>query len=310
MTRDTLKTLQWLAVTAILFFVGLKFAENWNEMKATQVSLHFDPALLAASAGFVLLSYVILIWTWQRTVRAWGERLEFGPAMRIWFISNLGRYLPGKVWQIGAMGVMAQRAGVSPTAAVGSSLVVSIVNVLVGIAVAFAAGAGDLGAPAWAIPLTIGAAIVVAATPWLLPVVTRLASSVLRREIKTPELPHSAIWIAAAGCAAAWILYGVAFRFLHISVLGAATGNAVHSTAAFTASYIVGFLFLFAPGGIGVREYALHQLLVRFGIAVGAEAWLVVFASRIWLTIIEVLPGLLLLLLRRESPQPSSSQAA
>jgi uncharacterized membrane protein YbhN (UPF0104 family) len=310
MTRSALKALQAIAVVAVLFFVGLKVSENWTEIRASSATLHFDWALLAASAACVLASYAILIWTWQRTVRAWGERLNFGEGARIWFISNLGRYIPGKVWQIGAMGVMAQRAGVSPTAAVGSSLVVSIVNVLVGIAVAFASGAGNLGAPAWAMPLTVVAALLTIATPWLLPMATRLASSLLRREIKTPQLPHSAIWIAAIGCTAAWILYGVAFRFLHISVLGAATGNAMHSTAAFTASYIAGFLFLFAPGGIGIRELVLQQLLVRFGIAAGAEAWLVVFASRIWLTIIEVLPGLILLFLRRESTQPSSTQAA
>jgi hypothetical protein len=310
MTRGAMKALQWIAVAAVIFFVGLKVSENWTEIRSSSATLHFDWGLLAASAGCVLASYAVLIWTWQRTVRAWGERLEFGEGARIWFISNLGRYIPGKVWQIGAMGVMAQRAGVSATAAVGSSLVVSIVNVLVGIAVAFAAGAGNLGAPAWALPLTIAAAVLTIATPWLLPMATRTASSLLRREIKAPQLPHSAIWIAAGGCAAAWILYGIAFRFLHISVLGATTGNAMHSTAAFTASYIAGFLFLFAPGGIGIRELALQQLLVRFGIAAGAEAWLVVFASRIWLTIIEVLPGLILLLLRRESTQPSSTQAA
>jgi hypothetical protein len=34
----------------------------------------------------------------------------------IWSVSNLGRYVPGKLWSIGAMGLMAQRAGVSPVA--------------------------------------------------------------------------------------------------------------------------------------------------------------------------------------------------
>jgi uncharacterized membrane protein YbhN (UPF0104 family) len=309
-TRGALKALQGIAVAGVLIFVGLKVAENWTGIRALPATLHFDWGLLAVSAGCVLASYAILIWTWQRTVRAWGERLGFGEGARIWFISNLGRYLPGKIWQIGAMGVMAQRAGVSATAAVGSSLVVSVVNVLVGIAVAFATGAGNLGAPTWAMPLTVAAAGLTVATPWLLPFIARTASKLFRREFKTPALPANAIWVAAAGCAAAWILYGFAFRFLHISVLGVSTGNAMHSTAAFTASYIAGFLVLFAPGGIGVRELALQQLLTRFGIAAEAEAWLVVFASRIWLTVIEVLPGLILLLLRRETTQPSSTQAA
>jgi uncharacterized membrane protein YbhN (UPF0104 family) len=302
--------LQWIAVLAVLYFVGLKVADSWADIRGISTQLRLDWPMMAASAACVLTSYAILIWTWQRMVIAWGERIAFGEGARIWFISNLGKYIPGKVWQIGAMGVMAQRAGVAPEAAVGSSLVITIVNVLVGIAIAFATGAGDLAAQSWAMPAIVAGTVLTLAVPWLLPIATRVASRVLRREIKAPSLPPSAIWIAAAGCAAAWILYGVAFRFLHISVLGATTGNAMTSTAAFTASYIVGFLVLPAPGGIGAREGAMYPLLVSMGIASGAQAWLVVFASRIWLTIIEVLPGLILLLLRREKVKPSSTQAA
>ena len=167
-----------------------------------------------------------------------------------------------------------------------------------------------MGAPSWVIPALAIASLVTAATPWLLPLLTRAASAVLRREVKAPALPASSVWIAAAGCAIAWILYGVAFHLLQRALLGAATGDVVRSTAAFTASYIAGFLFVFSPGGLGVREATMARLLADFGIATGAEAWLVVFASRIWLTVIEVLPGLILLLARRESTQPSPTQAA
>jgi uncharacterized membrane protein YbhN (UPF0104 family) len=138
----------------------------------------------------------------------------------------------------------------------------------------------------------------------------RAASVVLRREIKSPTLPASSVWIAAAGCAIAWILYGVAFHLMVVALLGPSTGDLMRSTAAFTASYIVGFLFLFSPGGLGVREQVMFNLLVSFGIALGAKAWLLVFASRIWLTLLEVLPGLILLLIRREPVKPLPPQAA
>ena len=72
----------------------------------------------APPAGWSL-SYVVLIETWRQIVLAWGGRSRWPAAARIWFISNLGRYIPGKVWQIGAMGVLAQDAGVSSVAAVG-----------------------------------------------------------------------------------------------------------------------------------------------------------------------------------------------
>ena len=49
---------------------------------------------------------------------------------------------------------------------------------------------------------------------------TRAAAAVLKREIRTPRLPASSVWIAAVGCAIAWVLYGVAFHFMQIALLG------------------------------------------------------------------------------------------
>lgn len=305
------RALQGVAVVAVLVFVGLQVAGHWSEMRTISGTLTIDWWLMGASVAVVLASYVVLIWTWQRMVVAWGEHLGFATGARIWFISNLGRYVPGKVWQIGAMGVMAQRAGVSPAAAVGSSLVISILNILAGGAVAFATGAGDFGAPGWVLPATIIAALATAATPWLLPVATRAAGRLLKREIKTPHLPASAIWIAALGCAVAWLLYGAAFHLMQIAILGPSTGDVVRSTAAFTASYILGFVAFFSPGGAGIRESAMYKLLVGFGIvSAGGQAWLIVVASRIWLTIIEVLPGLVLLAIRRERFEPPTTPTA
>lgn len=300
---------QVVAVAAVLVYVARRIASQWGEIAALPQSIVVNWPLVAASALIVLCSYVVLIWTWQHTVRAWGEQIGFRDASRIWFVSNLGRYVPGKVWQIGAMGLLAQRVGVSPVAAVGSSLVISIVNILAGIAIAVVFGVGVTGeAEWWAMPL-IGVLVAgLVAAPWILPIVVRAAAVALRREIQPPKLPHSAIWKAALGCGVAWLLYGIAFRLLHVSLLGQGTGDLARSTAAFTGSYIAGFLALPMPGGLGVREDFLQRFLIQFGIAAGAEAWLIVLASRAWLTILEVLPGLAFLVFARRASKPSSPE--
>lgn len=310
MSRSAWRAVQWVLVAIVIAFVARRVANQWDELAALPTSLTASPSLLLASAAAVLASFAVLIWTWQRTVVAWGERLAFADAARIWFVSNLGRYVPGKVWQIGAMGVMAERAGVSPVAAVGSSIVIAIVNVIAGIAIAVPLGAGQALGSDLLLPVAAGLSLAVLAAPWLLPVAVRAAARLLRRDIRVPTLPHRAVWIAGVGCAVAWLLYGIAFRCLHIALLGRATGDLGGSTAAFTASYLVGFLALFAPGGIGVREWALGPLLEQLGIAAGAEATLIVLASRLWLTIIEILPGLAFLLVRRPGNATHSTPAA
>lgn len=297
--------LQAALVALVSWFAGVTLARQWGELQSLGRALHPRWGYVVASALVVLLSYAVLIQTWRRTVVAWGERLSFADGARIWFVSNLGRYVPGKVWQIGAMGALAQRQGVSPVAAVGSALVVSLVNVLAGFAVVGATGADSLqlGTAARLALGVLTSGVLLA--PWLLPLITRAAARISGRDIATPRLPASAVWIAAAGCVVAWLLYGLAFRLLSRGLLPLVGGNAADATAVFTGSYLVGFLVLFAPGGIGAREVAMYLALQRTGIAEGADATLLVVASRLWLTVLELLPGLLFLGWARPTPPPA-----
>ena len=241
---------------------------------------------------------------------AWGGRLSWPAAARIWFISNLGRYVPGKVWQIGAMGALAQEAGVSSVAAVGSALVVNLVNLLAGLLVVAVAGARLLEGygPTLVVALA-GFCALVLASPWLLPPLVALAQRLTGRAFPVPRIPPLAMIFAVAGCSLAWNLYGIAFHDLTVALLGGAAGRPTYYTAVFTLSYLTGYIVLFAPGGIGVRETSLVTLLAAAGLETGAEATALAIASRLWLTVIEAAPGLLLLAVRRPRPHPSTPLA-
>jgi glycosyltransferase 2 family protein len=256
----------------------------------------------------VFASYGVLVETWRRTVVAWGERLRWADAARIWFVSNLGKYVPGKIWQIGAMGALAQRAGVSAVAAIGSSLVVNLVNVAAGFMVVALAGSARL-AGRGLLPGIAVFLVGLAATPWLLPHLVRLASRLTGREWPAPRIPSAAIVVALVGCTVAWGLYGFAFRELAVALFGPRAGSPATYTAVFTLSYLVGYLTFLAPGGVGARELSLLALLPAAGLEVGAQATLLVIVSRLWLTMLEAVPGLVLLAARRPSlPNSSLSQ--
>ncbi|HLA89137.1 MAG TPA: lysylphosphatidylglycerol synthase domain-containing protein [Gemmatimonadaceae bacterium] len=295
---------QWWLAAQVAFFAAAvwyftaQVVGQWRDLLALPAALHPNWWLLAVSALWVLASYAVLIETWRQTVIAWGARLPWRAAARIWFVSNLGRYVPGKIWQIGAMGALAQRAGVSSVAAVGSSLVVNLANLLAAGLVVGLAGSRRLAGPGFAVGVVVFLAAV-AATPWLLPPLARLAQRLTGREIPEPRIPPLAIVYAVAGCALAWSLYGIAFRELAIALFGEAAGRTSSYTAVFTLSYLSGYLALFAPGGLGVREGVLAKLLPLAGLASGAGAVILVVVSRLWLTVLEAAPGLILLALGR-----------
>jgi glycosyltransferase 2 family protein len=295
----------WLAVQYVFFTVAivyfaLKIRSEWADLLKLPDTLHPNWWMVLGSTGWVAASYIVLIETWRQIVVAWGGQLSWPAAARIWFISNLGRYVPGKVWQIGAMGALAQEAGVSSVAAVGSALVVNLVNLLAGVLVVVVAGSRLLVGYGTALYVALVLfCLLVLGSPWLLPPLARLANRVTGRNIPIPAIPPLAIIFAVAGCSLAWNLYGIAFHDLTVAIFGGAAGRPSYYTAVFTLSYLAGYLTLFAPGGIGVRESMLVTLLAAAGLETGAQATALAIASRRWLTVVEAAPGLILLAVRR-----------
>jgi glycosyltransferase 2 family protein len=300
--------MQRVLQVALLGVVVWYVADNWSDFEHVFATARPRWRLILGSCALVLFSRLILVQTWRQVVQAWGEQLSFADGARIWFVSNIGTYVPLKVWAIAAMGTLATEAGVSPVAAVGSSLVVQLVNLLTGLGVFAAAGAHVIRLPGGTTAGIVSLAALVLLTPWLVPLAVRTLNRVSKRQFAVPRLPPAAIWWAGAGTAVAWVLYGVAFQWFASGISGDATaGTTGDWIALFIGPYLAGFVAVFSPGGLGVRELAMDRMLKDSGLAVGAAAALLVVASRVWLTILDLTPGVLFLLLRPAARRVSPS---
>lgn len=256
---------------------------------------------MALATIVVFLTYILLIETWRSILTGWNAYLPFGVAARIWFVSNLGKYLPGKVWSIAAMSVMARGQAVSPVAAAGSSILIQLVTVATGIALVLITGVRAIDAPGLAIVIGVVLILGIASIPWVLPPLARAVARLMGRSLEVPPLQPNVLWIAVGRSLVSWLAYGIAFQLFVSGVLGSAAGATSSYIAVYAASYIIGFLALFAPGGVVVRESALVAGMVRLGLASQADAFAVAVASRLWLTVVELLPGLIYLALSRRS---------
>ena len=312
--RRLVLALQAAFVVAVFGYGGHVIADYWRETRGQADLLRLRAGPLALATLLVLATYALLIQLWRVVLDRWGGYLSFVAAARIWSVSNLGKFVPGKVAQIGTMAYMSRAEDVSAVAATGSSILNALINIAAGIVVALVAGGRFLdqaypGRRPIAVALVAAAAAGLVALPWLLPRGAALAARLLRRPLERPvTMPASAVWITVAGNLAAWILYGIAFRLFTEGVLGEAAGETAAYIAVYALSYLLGYIAVFAPGGIGAREIALATAMVSLGLANRAEAALVVIASRLWLTVLEVVPGLVFLALaalRRRSPSPS-----
>jgi uncharacterized membrane protein YbhN (UPF0104 family) len=283
MRRGVLWALQAGLAVVLAAFVSRALWANWAEFRALRLDLAFRIGPIAVAGLVTLGTYGLLIEAWRRVVGSWGDQLTYTEAGYIWTVSNLGRYIPGKIWTVAGLVVLARRAGVSGANATVSGLVMQVLAVGTGAAV-MAAGIswnGSLWATAAAVALSVGA---VAALVWR-PVgarVIRLLSG--GREARA--LPLAAVLLAGGATLASWLGHGLSFWLISRGVLVDATLELPMAIAAFAAAYVLGLLALFAPGGIGVREAVLATLLTPVIGAGGAV--LLSVASRLFLTVMEV----------------------
>jgi glycosyltransferase 2 family protein len=304
--RKIIPIVQWFFAIAVVILAVVAVARQWHSLRGRLVTLDIDWGYIAFASVLVLLSYAVLIETWRRVLGAWDTTLPWLASARIWFASSLGKYIPGNVWAIAALGIMAKKRGASSIAATGSSVIVNVLNLASGLAVVLFCGSKLLptitifGRAANVAVLTTVAVVVIGAavmSPIVLPPITAWLCRVTGKDVRLPEIPAATIWLSLAGTTAGWILYGIAFRFYAMGILGRGGESEpfVSYIAVYTGAYIVGFITPVAPAGLGVREALLAQGLMRFDLMNGADATIVALTSRLWLTVLEVIPGLVAL---------------
>jgi hypothetical protein len=127
--------------------------------------------------------------------------------------------------------------------------------------------------------------------------------------LASQHLRNHEVWLAVVINTVAWIGYGLAFACFARGILPALKLDASIAIGVYAASYLVGYLVLFAPGGVGFREFALGALLVAGGFAGQGDAAILGATSRVWLTVLEVLPGLIGVLLMSPSQRAGLRRA-
>lgn len=276
-------------VGAAYYLLRRQLIPNWPDIRAR----HFEwqAAPLVASALIVLLTLAVFLGAWITSLRWCAERIAPLDAAKVWFTANLARFLPGGVWQFASLAVMSSRYGMSPAAATATVLLEQIVLLLTGLAVVAGFTPIVLHATWWRVALIV-ALVLGAAILLLLPRLTkRLPSlSLVWSQLRAKQLVLFFVILTVP-----WLLYGAAFRLLASGLLGEGQlhGSLGFYIAAFTGSYLAGVIAVFAPAGLFVREAALISVLTP--VLGGADAVILAVASRIWLTALEILAGIIVL---------------
>lgn len=293
--RRWLPWIERAAGVVVLAFLGLYLARNWSEVASHPWRIHWSRLGLATLC--VLLAYSGFVLSWRRILGRLGGRLSVRDAHRIWYLGNLGRYVPGKVLQLAGTAYLARAKGVSPVLTVSASLTAQVFVLAAGIMVAattlpeLGAASGDL-AVLWPIGLAVAALLLVVVLSPALDALHRVALRLLRKSEYHARIPVTERVVLLAVGLLAWCAFGIGF-WLFVGSVAPLEGDAVIAMIGISAAgYVGGYLAVFVPGGLGVREGLYALLLAAYVPPPMAVA--IAILCRLWLTACELLPVSLL----------------
>lgn len=301
-----------LVVVVFVAAVTWVLASRWQEVAPLLGRLQVLPVLGATAAVFVGILGTFLCW--RALLADLGSPVPLAGAMRIFFIGQLGKYLPGSLWPVVAQMELGRDYRVPPRSSGTAVAVFLIVVVGTGLAIAVPLLpflSDDAVARYWWTLLVLPVFVALAAPP----VLNRIIATALRL-VRRPPMPRPLSTSGVVG-AAGWALLSWLFYGVHVAVLASALGAAptprllLVTTGAFAAAWVVGFLVVIAPAGAGVRDAALILLLAS--VLSAPQATVIAVLSRLMFTVGDVVWCLPALIARRRarlsagSPRPSST---
>ena len=287
--------LQLFLTGVVTWFILRAVGFSLEELRAFDLSsLMLDWGLLTLSSVVLLLAYLYSAGLWGLMVREiGGHEVGLVPSLRVFFTANLGRYLPGKLWQVAGLAYLAKGEGVPAGTATGAAILGQAFSLagatLVGAGVLLGGGRGPSLGGGWAAAVLLVLLLGVT-SPGILRALLSLWFRLARRDVPDGFRPDHAFGFRWMGLyAMGWALQGLAFWIL-VRSLGFDL-TLLEGVPAYPAAYVAGYVMLFAPAGVGVRE---GVLVVFLGPILGAGAAVVALVSRLWTTVVELLPALAL----------------
>jgi uncharacterized membrane protein YbhN (UPF0104 family) len=285
--RVAMAVLFGLAVVAF----GAVFVVGRRRALAEVLSELAWPAVLAALL-LALAAQLAALASYRAITADLGSPLPVRPAGRVYFVSQLGKYLPGSVWGMVALVSLAAREQVPRRTSVAAgvvNLVVSVATAGALAAVLLPFGAMDAVRHFWYLALLLPV-LVVGLHPRVVVGVLDVALRKVGRVPVPSRMSYPGTVRAAGWQTVCWLLYGGHAAVLAVGIgAPAGAGTLAVAIGGFALAYGIGPLFVLTPAGAGVRETALVLLLggVLGGSAGSAAALALALVSRLLLVVTE-----------------------
>lgn len=246
----------------IFGFLARTLYLGWDEIVAYDWDLDYLDLIIAFS--LMLAAAAFYAYLWKVILEKLGTPLSYRKSYRIFFLSQLGRYLPGKVWGILGLVYLSQKEGV-PKVISGASVTLQLLLQVVSGVIVFVMtlpfwGNAEAGTGLYGLLVLLPVGLI-----FLHPALVNRGLNLALRITGQPEMELSWRYSYLLGQLGLWGIFwlvnGVAHYFLIRSIYSSSLPPIPVLAGIFAIAWVAGFLSLVTPSGLGVMEGTLVFLL-------------------------------------------------
>lgn len=304
----------------ILALVVWGLTRTWQDARDKFAQHQFSLAdlhwpWLAASCGLYMLATLPAALFWRQALVAMGQRPGLWEALRAYYVSQLGKYVPGKALVVVIRAGLVRSPRVDGTVAALSVFVETLTLMAVGAVVAAVILAIRGGSQdqqyLTMIAIALGLCAGVPSLPPLFRAVVRRLPYVKSHPAVAPAVQGLKLGLMARG----WVMLSIGWLLMGMSLWAATRAIGEYEllpwlpllTASVALATVAGFMSLI-PGGLGVRELIVTVLLIpAFGEDQVTPIVAAVLMRLVSLVSEVVLSTILYFLSRPRAPAPTAS---
>ena len=271
MNNKVLSIIKWVWLVAVLAGAGFYFFQNQETVLALIRQL--SALRIGASLFLLLVAKLFIVLLVQFSVEAEGLALSFWETLGIYGSTALGKYIPGGVWHFVGRFAVYRAKGLNSKQTLRAFILENIWMLSAALVVGLAALLFyrlDL-LNAW-LDLNLSAGIAIGL--FILVLCLWIAGLILVRGFigRQTQMSIRPVWQVALAGVLLWIFAGLSFFVMFeafpLQDFGLFVGG-------YAISWAVGYLAVFAPGGVGIRE----TMLVLVFASIGSAAQISVYAA-------------------------------
>ena len=269
---------KWTLFSILLYFVVKRAWAIWQSSPPTTIQIQFGWLILAGL--LYLVAWIPSIWFWRALLNRLDQHPGHYPSIRAYYVGHVGKYVPGKALVLVIRAALLKPFGINPILAALTAAYETLVAMACGAAIGIALAPASIPDGVWIhlpqglqflrrqtllVPLVV-AVLTIATTPFSARLFTRVGRKVI---------PPADDEVRSTGITAGLMIQGLFVSSVGWAIMALSLGctlQALSDTsidlsqfpvwlAAVCLSGFIGFVILVAPGGIGVREWVLIEIL-------------------------------------------------